>query len=109
MPTPGYCLFNTNIARKQAGIVISASHNPHYDNGIKFFSAQGTKLSDEFELAIEEQLDQTMTTVDSAQLGKAIRIVDAPGRYIEFCKSTVASDITFNGFKIIVDCANGAA
>ncbi len=108
MPTPAIA-YLTRTLRAQAGIVISASHNPYYDNGIKFFSAQGTKLPDELEVAIEEQLEQTMTTVDSAQLGKAIRIVDAPGRYIEFCKSTVASDITLNGLKIIVDCANGAA
>lgn len=108
MPTPAIA-YLTRTLRAQAGIVISASHNPYYDNGIKFFSAQGTKLPDELEIAIEEQLEQNMTTVDSAQLGKAIRIVDAPGRYIEFCKSTVASDITFNGLKIVVDCANGAA
>ena len=108
MPTPAIA-YLTRTLRAQAGIVISASHNPYYDNGIKFFSAQGTKLSDELEAAIEDQLDQTMTTVDSAQLGKATRIVDAPGRYIEFCKSTVASDITFNGLKMVVDCANGAA
>ncbi|HSW94179.1 MAG TPA: phosphoglucosamine mutase [Gammaproteobacteria bacterium] len=108
MPTPAIA-YLTRTLRAQAGIVISASHNPYYDNGIKFFSAQGTKLSDEIEMAIEEQLDCTMTTVDSADLGKAIRIVDAPGRYIEFCKSTVASEMTFNGLKMVVDCANGAA
>lgn len=108
MPTPAIA-YLTRTLRAQAGIVISASHNPYYDNGIKFFSAQGTKLPDELEIAIEEQLEQTMTTVDSADLGKAIRIVDAPGRYIEFCKSTVASDITLNGLKIVIDCANGAA
>ncbi|HSW69043.1 MAG TPA: phosphoglucosamine mutase [Gammaproteobacteria bacterium] len=108
MPTPAIA-YLTRTLRAQAGIVISASHNPYYDNGIKFFSAQGMKLPDELEAAVEEQLEQPMTTVDSAQLGKAIRIVDAPGRYIEFCKSTVASDITLNGLKIVVDCANGAA
>lgn len=108
MPTPAIA-YLTRTLRAQAGIVISASHNPYYDNGIKFFSAQGNKLPDEVEAAIEEQLDKPMTTVDSAQLGKAVRIVDAPGRYIEFCKSTVASDITLNGLKIVVDCANGAA
>ncbi len=108
MPTPAIA-YLTRTLRAQAGIVISASHNPYYDNGIKFFSAQGTKLPDEVEIAIEEQFEQPMTTVDSAELGKAIRIVDAPGRYIEFCKSTVASDITFQGLKIVVDCANGAA
>lgn len=108
MPTPAIS-YLTRTLRAQAGIVISASHNPYYDNGIKFFSAQGAKLPDEVELAIEEQLEQPMTVVDSAELGKAIRVVDAPGRYIEFCKSTVASDINLNGLKIVVDCANGAA
>lgn len=108
MPTPAIA-YLTRTLRAQAGIVISASHNPYYDNGIKFFSSQGTKLPDNIELAIEEQLDQPMTTVDSAELGKAIRVVDAPGRYIEFCKSTVGSDIILNGLKIVVDCAHGAA
>jgi phosphoglucosamine mutase len=108
MPTPAIA-YLTRTLRAQAGIVISASHNPYYDNGIKFFSAQGSKLPDDIELAIEEQLDMPMTTVDSAELGKAVRIVDAPGRYIEFCKSTVSSDVTLNGLKIVVDCANGAA
>src|SRR5580692_10946660 len=107
-PTPAIA-YLTRTLRAQAGIVISASHNPYFDNGIKFFSAQGSKLPDELEIAIEEQLEQPMTTVDSAELGKAVRIVDAPGRYIEFCKSTVASDVTLNGLKIVVDCANGAA
>ncbi len=108
MPTPAIA-YLTRTLRAQAGVVISASHNPYYDNGIKFFSSQGTKLPDSIELAIEEQLEQVMTTVDSAALGKAIRVVDAPGRYIEFCKSTVSSDIILNGLKIVVDCANGAA
>lgn len=108
MPTPAIA-YLTRTLRAQAGIVISASHNPYYDNGIKFFSATGTKLPDEVELAIEEQLEKSMTTVDSAELGKAIRVVDAPGRYIEFCKSTVSSDVSLNGLKIVVDCANGAA
>lgn len=108
MPTPAIS-YLTRTLRAQAGIVISASHNAYYDNGIKFFSAQGTKLSDELEFAIEEQLTQPMTTVSSADLGKAIRVVDAPGRYIEFCKSTVSSDIVLNGLKIVIDCANGAA
>lgn len=108
MPTPAIA-YLTRTLRAQAGIVISASHNPYYDNGIKFFSAQGTKLPDSIESAIEEQLEQPMTTVDSAELGKAIRVVDAPGRYIEFCKSTVSSDIILNGLKIVVDCAHGAA
>lgn len=108
MPTPAIA-YLTRTLRAQAGIVISASHNPYYDNGIKFFSAQGTKLPDEIEIAIEEQLEETMTTVSSAELGKAVRLDDAPGRYIEFCKSTVSSDITLNGIKLVVDCANGAA
>lgn len=108
MPTPAIA-YLTRTLRAQAGIVISASHNPYYDNGIKFFSSQGTKLPDPIELAIEEQLEQPMTTVDSAELGKAIRVVDAPGRYIEFCKSTVSPDIALNGLKIVVDCAHGAA
>lgn len=107
MPTPAIA-YLTRTLRAQAGIVISASHNPYYDNGIKFFSAQGTKIPDELELAIEEQLEQPMTTVDSAALGKAVRVGDAPGRYIEFCKSTVSSDTTLNGIKLVVDCANGA-
>ncbi len=108
MPTPGIA-YLTRTFRAQAGIVISASHNPYYDNGIKFFSAQGSKLPDELELEIEEQLQKPMTTVDSADLGKAVRVDDAPGRYIEFCKSTISSDITLTGLKIVVDCANGAA
>ncbi len=108
MPTPAIA-YLTRTLRAAAGIVISASHNPFYDNGIKFFSAQGTKLADHIEVAIEQQLEQPMTTVDSAELGKAIRVVDAPGRYIEFCKSTVSSDMILNGLKIVVDCANGAA
>lgn len=108
MPTPAIA-YLTRTLRAQAGIVISASHNPYFDNGIKFFSSLGTKLPDDIEFAIEEQLEKPMTTVDSAQLGKAVRVVDAPGRYIEFCKSTIASDITLNKLKIVVDCANGAA
>jgi len=108
MPTPAIA-YLTRTLRAQAGIVISASHNPYYDNGIKFFSAQGSKLPDDLEIAIERQLELPMTTVDSAALGKAARVVDAPGRYIEFCKSTVASDITLKGLNIVVDCANGAA
>lgn len=108
MPTPAIS-YLTRTLRAQAGIVISASHNPYYDNGIKFFSALGRKLPDEVEHAIEEQIDQPMTTVDSADIGKAIRVVDAPGRYIEFCKSTFSSDLILNGLKIVVDCANGAS
>lgn len=107
MPTPAIA-YLTRTLRAQAGIVISASHNPYYDNGIKFFSSQGLKLPDHIELAIEEQLEQPMTTVDSVKLGKAIRVDDAPGRYIEFCKSTVSSDINLNGVRVVVDCANGA-
>lgn len=107
MPTPAIA-YLTRTLRAQAGIVISASHNPFYDNGIKFFSSSGAKLPDEIELAIEEQIEQTMTTVESDKLGKAVRIDDAPGRYIEFCKSTVASEVTLNDLKIVVDCANGA-
>ncbi len=108
MPTPAVA-YLTRTLRAQAGVVISASHNPYYDNGIKFFSAQGTKLPDYLEIAIEEQIEKPMTTVDSAKLGKAVRIVDAPGRYIEFCKSTISPDTTLNGLKIVVDCANGAS
>ena len=108
MPTPAIA-YLTRTLRAQAGIVISASHNPYYDNGIKFFSAQGLKLPDALELAIEEQFKEPMTTVDSAELGKAVRVVDAPGRYIEFCKSTVSSDMMLSGLKMVVDCANGAA
>lgn len=107
MPTPAIA-YLTRTQRAQAGIVISASHNPYYDNGIKFFSAQGTKLPDELEIAIEEQLEKPMVTIDSALLGKAVRMKDAAGRYIEFCKSTVPSFISLRGMKIVVDCANGA-
>lgn len=107
MPTPAIA-YLTRTLRAQAGIVISASHNPSQDNGIKFFSDQGTKLPDEVELAIEHQLDQPLVTVDSTQLGKAVRIQDARGRYIEFCKSTIASHLSLRGMKIALDCANGA-
>ncbi|CAK0748676.1 phosphoglucosamine mutase [Gammaproteobacteria bacterium] len=107
MPTPAIA-YLTRTLHARAGIVISASHNPYYDNGIKFFSAQGTKLPDETELAIEAALDNPMETVDSADLGKAERILDAGGRYIEFCKSTIANSIEFAGLKLVVDCANGA-
>lgn len=107
MPTPAIA-YLTRTLRAEAGIVISASHNPYHDNGIKCFSSNGTKLPDSLELEIEEQLEKPMSTVDSAELGKASRIVDAPGRYIEFCKSTVASHINFNDLKIVIDCANGA-
>lgn len=107
MPTPAIA-YLTRTLRAEAGIVISASHNPYHDNGIKFFSSDGTKLPDSLELAIEEQLDKSMVTVDSADLGKASRIVDAPGRYIEFCKSTVSSKVNLSGLKVVVDCAHGA-
>lgn len=107
MPTPAIA-YLTRTLRCQAGIVISASHNPFQDNGIKFFSGQGAKLEDEVEFAIEEQLGRDMTTVASDSLGKATRIGDAAGRYIEFCKSTVGSNLKFNGLKIVLDCANGS-
>ncbi|MDZ4338418.1 MAG: phosphoglucosamine mutase, partial [Pseudomonas sp.] len=108
MPTPAIA-YLTRTFHAEAGIVISASHNPHHDNGIKFFSGQGTKLPDEIELMIEELLDQPMTVVESEQLGKVSRINDAAGRYIEFCKSSVPSSTDFAGLKIVVDCAHGAA
>jgi len=107
MPTPAIA-YLTRTLRAKAGIVISASHNPYYDNGIKFFSAEGTKLADKLELAIEAQLEQPLVTVESNKLGKAVRVKDARGRYIEFCKSTVPSQLNLNGLKIVVDCANGA-
>lgn len=107
MPTPGIA-YLTRTLGAQAGIVISASHNPFADNGIKFFSSEGTKLPDEVEFAIEDMIDQPMTTVESHQLGKAFRIDDAGGRYIEFCKSTAHSLNSLTGLKIVVDCANGA-
>jgi len=107
MPTPAIA-YLTRTLRACAGIVISASHNGYEDNGLKFFSSEGYKLADELQLAIEEQLEKPMETVASAKLGKAVRVVDAPGRYIEFCKSTVPSRVNFNGLKIVVDCANGA-
>ena len=107
MPTPAVA-YLTRTFRAEAGIVISASHNPFYDNGIKFFSTQGTKLPDEIEDAIEQAMEQDLRCVESAQLGKASRIDDAPGRYIEFCKSTFPSELSLDGLKIVVDCANGA-
>jgi len=108
MPTPGIA-YLTRTFRAAAGIVISASHNPHYDNGIKFFSPQGTKLDDEIEHEIESYLDKEMTTVTSEALGKAKRVTTAAGRYIEFCKASIPPSISLDGLKIIVDCANGAA
>jgi len=107
MPTPGIA-YLTRTLHAQAGIVISASHNPYYDNGIKFFSSEGNKLADEVELAIEAELDKSMTTVDSAQLGKADRVSGAEGRYIEFCKSTIPLTMNFRNLKIVVDCSHGA-
>lgn len=107
MPTPAIA-YLTRTLRAQAGIVISASHNAFPDNGIKFFSSQGTKLPDEVELEIEDQLGQSVSTVASQSLGKASRITDAAGRYIEFCKSTIGSSLKFNGLKIVVDCAHGS-
>ncbi len=107
MPTPGIA-YLTRTLHAQAGIVISASHNPHCDNGIKFFSSEGKKLPDEVELAIERELDKPMTTVESEHLGKAYRVSDAAGRYIEFCKSTIPWTMSFKGMKIVVDCAHGA-
>jgi phosphoglucosamine mutase len=107
MPTPAIA-YLTRTLRASAGIVISASHNPYYDNGIKFFSAGGEKLPDEVELEIEAMLDQPMTTVASEALGKVKRIEDARGRYIEFCKSTIPSRLSLKGLRVVVDCANGA-
>lgn len=107
MPTPAIA-FLTRNTRARGGIVISASHNPYHDNGVKFFAADGTKLADEIELEIEQQLEKPLTTVSSKDLGKALRINDAPRRYIEFCKSKLGTDIDFKGMNIIVDCANGA-
>ena len=107
MPTPAVA-YLTRTFRLEAGIVISASHNPYYDNGIKFFSAEGTKLPDHIEEAIEAMLDQPMDCVESAELGKARRINDAAGRYIEFCKSTFPAHLGLDGYRIVVDCANGA-
>lgn len=107
MPTPAVAHL-TRALRAQAGIVISASHNPYYDNGIKFFSSEGAKLGDDIEHAIEAELDKPMQVMESAMLGKARRIDDAAGRYIEFCKSTFPNDMDLRGLKIILDCAHGA-
>ncbi len=108
IPTPAVA-YLTRAWRLAAGIVISASHNPHYDNGIKFFSGAGTKLPDETEAAIEALLDEPLGCADSAGLGRARRINDAAGRYIEFCKSTFPNELDLQGLKIVVDAANGAA
>ena len=106
-PTPAVA-YLTRTLHACAGIVISASHNPFFDNGIKFFSAEGEKLPDDVEQAIEAELDKPFSTVSSEKMGKAARIEDAAGRYIEFCKGTIPFDITLRGLKIVVDCANGA-
>jgi len=108
MPTPAIA-YLTRTARARAGIVISASHNPYQDNGIKFFSSEGAKLPDDVELAIEEMMDQPLRTVAPGDLGKVKRYEDAGGRYIEFCKSTFPHRLTLSNLKIVVDCANGAA
>lgn len=107
MPTPAIA-YLTSTLRAQAGIVISASHNPYHDNGIKFFSADGMKLSDSVEMAIEAELDKEISCVDSALLGKAERVGDAAGRYIEFCKSTIPPRMNLKGMRVVVDCAHGA-
>jgi len=107
MPTPAIA-YLTRTFRADAGIVISASHNPYHDNGIKFFSADGTKFPDEVELEIESLMDKAMTTLPSDQLGKAFRIEDAAARYIEFCKASFANNLSLKGQKLVVDCAHGA-
>ena len=107
MPTPAVA-YLTRTLRATAGIVISASHNPYSDNGIKFFTEDGGKLSDDVEIAIEAAITSKMQTVGSTDIGKAVRIDDAAGRYIEFCKSTVPPDLTLKGLRIVVDCAHGA-
>ena len=108
LPTPGVA-YLTRTLRASLGVVISASHNPFADNGIKFFSAKGTKLSDEWELAVEAELEQPPVWAASADLGRSRRLDDASGRYIEFCKSTFSNDLTLRGLKIVVDGAHGAA
>jgi phosphoglucosamine mutase len=107
MPTPAVALM-TRRQNADAGIVISASHNPYYDNGIKFFSASGSKLPDEIELAIEAELDLSWPACLRIDIGKVQRVVDAAGRYIEFCKATVPEGFSLRGLKIAVDCAHGA-
>ena len=108
MPSPGIA-YLTRTARARAGIAISASHNPFDDNGIKFFSPEGTKLADETELAIERLMAEPLTIVPSARLGKAERFADAAGRYIEFCKGTIPHPMNLQGMRVVIDCANGAA
>lgn len=107
MPTPAIA-YLTRTFRASAGIVISASHNPHHDNGIKFFSAAGTKLDDALEAEIERWLDRPLHVCPSEELGKASRVDDAPGRYVEFCKSTVPNEFSLDGMKVVLDCAHGA-
>ena len=107
MPTPAIA-YLTRTFHAQAGIVISASHNPFYDNGIKFFSAAGEKFPDQAELEIESQIDVPMQTVANDQLGKVERVNDAAGRYIEFCKSTLGKGVDLRGLRLVVDCAHGA-
>ena len=108
LPTPGVA-YLTRALRLSAGVVISASHNPYADNGIKFFSGDGFKLPDATEAAIERQMEQPMGCNESAKLGRARRVDDAGGRYIEFCKSTFPNELDLKGLKIVVDCAHGAA
>lgn len=108
MPTPAIA-YLTRTFRADAGVVISASHNPFYDNGIKFFSTEGKKLPDDLELLIEQQLEKPLSCVESDKLGRASRINDAAGRYIEFCKGTFDHELSLSGLKVVVDCANGAA
>ena len=108
LPTPAIA-YLTRALRLQAGLVISASHNPFADNGIKFFNGDGDKLSDDAELRIEAEIDRGLRCVPSSELGKAKRLNDAPGRYIEFCKRAFPSELSLRGLKIVVDCAHGAA
>lgn len=107
MPTPAIA-YLTQTFRAQAGVVISASHNAYQDNGIKFFNAHGEKLPDDLEQAIEAEMEKPFELVESHLLGKATRVIDANGRYIEFCKSTISSRLRFHGLKVVLDCANGA-
>lgn len=107
IPTPAIAFLTSHLGA-QAGIVISASHNPYYDNGIKFFAHDGTKLADSIELQIEAYLTRPLHTIDSAKLGKAIRVEDAKIRYVNFCKSTLPKSFCLKGLKIVLDCANGA-